>query len=766
MTRKEIVDKEHLHLRLIHEISDLINKSTGLDTILKSVVKKISTTLNFNVVSIYVWDEAADGLRLRANVGLKVKSSDAVFLKSEEGLTGLVHKTKRPLIEMPASRHPGYKYFPEIGEEEYESYIGVPIILNNRCVGVLVGQNRELRPINPAEETLFQIVALSLAGLLEVADTLSRLKTPSIVKHETRTYQGKGVSSGMAIGKAILFKGLFQQISTENYKTSNPEKEKEKIHNAIQAVSEELKNTIKELNSDKVLTKSEIDIFEAHLMIINSSTLEDSLVSLIEEKKMPAETAVVEYIEELASQFESLSDNYLREKVQDFRDIGERLLHQLTKTKTKKDIFQDNAEGSIIVAREIGPSFVSMLYRNKVNAVVSEKGGETSHAVIIAKSLGIPVVVGIDNIFNIVHSGDELMVDGRTGFIFTNPDESLKNEYQISFQKSQETKKFIEDQVKEWDNHNPLGINITANIGFPIDVELARHYGIKSVGLFRTEFAFTQFKKWPAVRSQVKVYKKISSDFNGPITIRTLDIGADKLLPYLNMPEEENPLLGLRAIRFSMEYLPLFRDQIKSILLAIRKGSKFRILLPMITSLWEVETAKQIVEELSREVGLGSADVPELGVMMEVPALVYQLEDYKDMIDFVSVGSNDLIQYTLAVDRNSNVIGHLYSAFHPSVVRMLDIICDKIGSIDKELSICGEIAGQPTGALLLIALGYKHLSVSPAKYPFIKYLTGKVTSSELAELKGKVLQMNKQSDIEAYTKDMLSSIDPKLLEIA
>lgn len=765
MIKKESIEKEHLHLRLVHEISDLINKSTNLNTILRNVVRKIATTLRFNVVSIYVWDDDKNVLRLRANVGLKVKSRNSIFLKSDEGLTGLVHKTKRPLIEMPASEHPNYRYFPEIGEEEYESYIGVPIILNNKCVGVLVGQNKDLRTINPAEETLFQIVALSLAGLLEVADTLDRLKTPSIVTHETRTYQGKGVSSGMAIGRAILFKGLFQQISSENIKASNPEKEKDKIHNAIKAVCDDLKVIINDLDSDKLLSKSEIEIFEAHLMILDSTALEESLLKHINEDGMSAEMAVVECVEALASQFESLSDSYLREKAQDFRDIGERLLHHLTKSKTGKSDSLEIEPDSIIIAKEIGPSFVSMLYKNKVKAVVTEKGGETSHAVIIAKSLGIPVVAGIDNIFNIIHSGEELIVDGRTGFVFANPDETLKSEYLSSFEKSEETKRFIEKEV-EGTLVNPLNVDITANIGFPIDVKLANHYGIKSVGLYRTEFAFTQFKKWPDVRSQLKAYKEVSNKFDGLITIRTLDIGADKLLPYLNMPEEENPLLGLRAIRFSMEYLPLFRDQIKSILLAIRKGGNFRILLPMITSIWEVETAKQIVDELSKEVGLASSDVPRLGVMMEVPALVYQLEDFKHIVDFVSVGSNDLIQYLLAVDRNSNVIGHLYSVFHPSVVRMLDIICEKVDSIGKELSVCGEIAGKPSGALLLLSLGYRHLSVTPSQFPYIKYLSSKVNQSDLDEIKNKILKMNKQSEIERYTKDFLNSLEPRLLEIS
>ncbi|NIP29934.1 MAG: phosphoenolpyruvate--protein phosphotransferase [Candidatus Dadabacteria bacterium] len=764
MNANEIREKEHLHLKIVHEISDLINKSTGLDTIIRSVVRKIAASLHYDVVSIYVWNQEKEGLELKANKGLKIKPNSEIFLKSDEGLTGVVHKTKMSLVAMPASKHPRYRYFPEIGEEEYESYIGVPIILNNRCAGVLVGQNKEEKYINPAEETLFQIIALRLAGLLEVADKLDRLKTPSIKKQETRTYQGKGMSPGIAIGNAVLFRGLYRQISSRRIKSANPETEKKRIKKAINHVCEDLKNTIKELESENELSKSEIDIFEAHLMILNSPALEESIVKLIDENKSSAEASVVECIESLASQFESLEDTYLRERAQDFRDIGERLIRNLTHSGKRGKPMNVNDEDSIIVAKEIGLSFISFLNKNKIKAIVCEKGGETSHAVIIAKSLGIPVVIDIDNIFNAIHPGEQLIVDGKSGFIFTSPDEALKNEYLISSQKSVELKQFIEDEVKALPDNN-LGVGITANIGFPVDIQVAKQYGIENVGLFRTEFAFTQFKKWPGVRPQVKTYKNISEEFNGFITLRTLDVGADKLLPYMKIPSEENPLLGLRAIRFSMEYLDLFRDQIKSVLLATRKGGKFRILLPMISNIWEVETAKQIIHELSLEVGLVSDDIPKLGVMLEVPALVYEIENYKDYIDFVSVGTNDLIQYLLAVDRNSNVVGHLYSSFHPSVIRVLDDIFKKVSAMKKELSICGEIAGSVPGALLILSLGYRNISVSPLQYPYIKYLVNRLDHKLLRKVRNNILKLNKESEIRRYINDILSTLEPKLLEI-
>ncbi len=763
MIAKERTEPEHFHLKVVHEISDLINKSVGLNTVLGRVVRKISSSLHYDVVSIYVWDDSREVLRLMANRGFQVKPKSDIFLRSDEGLTGMVHKTKIPLVAMPASKHPNYRYFPEIGEEEYESYIGVPIMLHDVCVGVLVGQNKTPMQITPAEQTLFQIIALRLAGVLEVANTLDRLKPPSMVKHETRSYQGKGVSEGVAVGKAVTFRGLFRQMSTMEMTARTPGIEKRRVRNSIKNISQDLKKTIKKMDSEGKLSKNEVDIFRSHLMIVDSRDMEKGTGELIDEKRVSAEAAVVEYLETQASRFESLPDSYMRERAYDFRDIGERMLRDLTRSKDENISASADGETLILVAREIGVSFVTAV-EGEVGGIVLGKGGETSHAVIIAKSLGIPVVVGIDNIVNLIHPGEDMIVDGRSGFIFTNPDQVLKDEYLSMHQKAVELRSFIETEAEK-SAGTGLNVEITANVGIPADAEMAKRYGIKRAGLFRTEFAFARFKKWPSVRSQLKIYKEISADFEDGVTIRTLDVGSDKILSYLNMPKEENPLLGLRSIRFSMEYLDLFRDQVKSILLAAKKGGNFKILLPMVSNVWEVETAAQIIEELSAEVSLHRHDIPKLGIMMEVPALVYQFDDYEDLIDFVSVGTNDLIQYLLAVDRNSNAVGHLYSAFHPSVVRMLDFTREQVLSSGKEISICGEIAGVPSGTLLILALGYRHLSVSPLRFPYVKFLSDRLSERMLEEIRSDLLLLSKESDIERYLKDVLNSINPMLLEV-
>ena len=758
------IDRADFHLKVVQEIGDLINRTSGLSNILDQVVNKIGDALNFDIVSVYLWDGDKEQLVLKATRGLKVNLQNPITLKSSEGLTGYVFTSKRPLIAMPASEHPYYKYFPEIGEEEYESYIGLPIQLQNRFMGVLVAQTNERRLIHPSEESFFQIISNRLAALLEVADSLERLKPPSSKKRIRVTLQGKGVSSGFAVGNVYIFKGLYDQYNPDDIPKGTIEEECEKMVNAFISVKKDLDSLINELKTKHILTESEINIFETHLLILNDSSFKNKILEKINKKKVSAERALIDTVEDVAKHFENLTDIYFKERAGDFRDIGQRVLQYLIETKTNGTIESEVKNGSILVARDIGPSFISMLYKNKIAAIVTEKGGETSHLVILAKSLGIPAVVGIENICDLLNTGEKIIVDGKTGFVITQPSRDLIKQYQSKFSKFEKLRDFIEKESLK-DTNKDIALKLTANIGFPIDVSLAGQHRLEDVGLFRTEFAFSQFDKWPELKQQVDIYDKVAEKFKGYITVRTLDVGADKLLPYLKFPDEENPLLGLRAIRFSMEYLETFEDQIKAILLAGTRGHKFRILLPMVTNIWEVETAKELIEQIGDELGVNKTELPPLGMMIEVPALIYQLEDYRHLVDFISIGTNDLIQYLLAVDRNSNEVGHLYSSFHPSVIRMLYDLFRKTEHMHMEISLCGEIAGSISGSLILLSLGYRVLSVSPTRAPVIRYLVNNIDIALLEDIKKHILFEKKAKEIEAYLNEVIESIYPSLSEL-
>jgi len=758
------IDRPDMHLKIVQQITELVNQSVDLQTILNGVVNTIATTLHMDVVSVYLHDSQKDELVLRANKGLKLDPKKLICLKPSEGLTGLVFESKRTQNIMPASANPRYKFFPESGEENFDSFIGAPILLKNHCFGVLVGQTSLKRFITSAEGNLFQVISARLAGVLDVVERLKRLKISSLGSH-TRVYQGVSVSSGFAVGPVSLFLGMFQNRPIPETRTENVEEEVDRLDIAIRRSEKDLQGLIQTFEKEAVLSESEINIFHAHLMILKDTSFQQALVKNIRESNFSAELAVSEEIEKIAKQFESKKDIYFNDRSQDFRDIGDKILKYLLKSKGQEQFTLRLKPGSILVAHSVSPYLLATLHQNKIGAIVTEKGGETSHTAILAKSLGIPAVCGIDHITSLLKPGNTLLVDGKTGFVFSNPDEQIIHEYENTNREQILFRKQIEKEGR-LNKKTPIPLQLVANIGFPADVAVAQKNHLQNVGLLRSEFAFMQFNRWPTLAEQMKVYEDVAKHFEGGYTtIRTLDIGGEKNLPYFQFPKEENPLLGLRSIRFSMEYPDMFREQIKAILLIAKKGYRCRILLPMISHVWEVETAHEIIGKLCVEVGLAKNEVPPLGIMMEVPATLFQLNDYSDLISYISVGTNDLTQYLLAVDRNSNTIGHLYSGLHPAVLRTLFEIVLKAERLGKELNVCGELAGTLKGSLALMSLGYKVLGILPSRAPLIRYLSKKLSPEILQTIRKRILSEQKEVEIQRVLSEALENIDPALGEI-
>ncbi|MBU2488693.1 MAG: phosphoenolpyruvate--protein phosphotransferase, partial [Proteobacteria bacterium] len=601
-----------------------------------------------------------------------------------------------------------------------------------------------------------------LAGLLEVADRLERLKAP-VRGTAPRTFQGKGVSPGFAVGPVFQYRGLFQEVSLDRFTSRGVVEELKRAKAALARTEKELTALIKDLETKAVFTRSEMAIFQAHLFIARDKSFRDAILGLIKEKNLPAEAAVVRGVESIVAQFEQHGSAMLRDRVGDIREIGERVLNALLSEGEDHKPQAVHARGEVVVARDLGPAYLARLGSHPPAAVVTEMGGETSHTAILAKSLGIPAVVGVENAGSLLAPGQRVLVDGKTGFLFTDPDEALVAEYRQATRRQTEIRALMKKEATEEKAGGEFAVN--ANVGFPADVALAREYQVADVGLFRTEFTFMRFSQWPAPEEQARIYEEVGREFPGHVTVRTLDIGADKLLPYFRFPHEENPLLGLRSIRFSMEYPELFRDQIRAILVAAQRGGRFRILLPMVSRLWEVETAAQILDEEAGRLGMPLAERPPLGIMAEVPGIVYQLTDYADLIDFVSVGTNDLIQYLLAVDRNSTLVGHLYSALHPSVLRFLHELCGLCQDLGKEITVCGEMASSPAGALALAALGYTRFSVMPSLVPVVRYLLRRVTPEVRRKVGAQILILARESQILHLLNQVLAEMDPLLLEV-
>ncbi|MBW1989972.1 MAG: phosphoenolpyruvate--protein phosphotransferase [Deltaproteobacteria bacterium] len=757
------IDRPDFHLKIIQEISELVNQAQGLQSILDGVARRVATSLGLDVVSIYLWDPKKEKLVMRATRGLN-PGDKPVELSPGEGLTGQVFSTRQPLAAMPASAHPSYRHVPEIGEEPFESYVGVPILLGGRCLGVLVGQTGENRPIHPADQTLFETVASRLAGLMEVADRLERLRPPKKKKNRQRAFQGKGVSPGFAVGPVFLYRGLFQEVNLDRFSFQGTGKELARAEAAFAKVEEELTRLIADLEHKAVFTRSEMAIFQAHLFIVRDKNFRQAITSRIKKKRLPAEAAVVRGVEAIVAQFEQHGSPMLKERVGDIREIGERVLHSLLSEDDEHANLAVHAPGEVVVAEDLGPAYLARLGAKPPAAVVTTRGGETSHTAILARSLGIPAVVGVQGMETALSPGQVVLVDGKTGFLFADPDKDLITQYKKSCSRQEEIRHVIEAEAAAPVDLEPF--SITANVGFPVDMTLAREYNVSDVGLFRTEFTFMRFNQWPSPEEQARVYEEVGCRFPGYVTVRTLDIGADKFLPYFRFPPEENPLLGLRSIRFSMEYPDLFRDQVRAILTAsTNSDGRFRILLPLVSRIWEVETARQILEEEAARLEVAGDLVPPLGIMAEVPGLVYQLEDYADLIDFVSVGTNDLIQYLLAVDRNSNLVGHLYTGHHPSVLRVLRELAAKCGRMGKEITVCGELASEPAGALALAAVGFSSFSVAPSRVPLLRYIMRRVNQDLLRRVGATILSLPREREVHRYLTQVLEEIDPILLEL-
>jgi phosphotransferase system enzyme I (PtsP) len=756
-------DRVDLHLKIIQEISELINHAQGLDAVLSQVVEKIAKSLHFDVVSIYIWDPALEKLVMRGNWGLNFEPGTSIMLSPDEGITGSVFSRRRAMAAMPASQHPDFKYFPDLGEDKYEVYMGVPILLQRKALGVLVAQTASTRPLLPAEQTLFEIVASRLAGLLEVADRLERLGTAPGAVSARKTLQGKGVSGGPGIGPVYLFRGLLHKLPLSGIAGQGVDEEMGRFKKAANVAKQELKDLSAVMANEGKISSHDAAIFETHSMMLEDGLFLREIEGLITEGNLSAEEATAKGAENVALRFESRGNPLLMERAVDVREVGERVLAALFKLSGRKIKMESPATGCVVVAKDLGPAAVARLEGAKPAAIITERGGENSHTTILARSMGIPAVVGVQGATKLLASGQQVLVDGDTGFVFVEPNAGLIEEYEKTFEESRLVQAEIIARAQESDL--PYGYQVDVNVGFPSDVATAKELGIENVGLFRTEFSFMRFDGWPTVEEQIAVYREVGDLFPGDITVRTLDIGADKRLPYFAFPDEANPLLGLRSIRFSMEYPDLFREQIKAILSLVKQGHHFRILLPMISRIWEVETAREILEETVTDLAMPPGAVPPMGIMVEVPGLFHQLEDYKDLVDFFSVGTNDLIQYLLAVDRDSSVVGHLYSGYHPSVIRMMKSLKEKADFIRKDIAVCGEMASIPGGALALCALGYRHFSVPPFQAPGVRYLIQSVTQDKLDQVADAILGLSHEKDIRAYLDHCIEQIDPLLLEI-
>ena len=566
-------------------------------------------------------------------------------------------------------------------------------------------------------------------------------------------YIGISAASGYALGTAFLL--LDQQI--EVVKAEVP---KEQLDSEIQRYEEAQGKATEELEGIKEKTRQtigpeEAEIFSAHIMVLQDPEYSGAIKALIRSEGQNAEWAVQIVTDRFLELFKSMENDYIRERAADLRDVSNRLLRNLLGISTQS--LSEITENVILVADDLTPSDTAQLDRDKVVGIVTNIGGKTSHSAIMARSMEIPAVVGLQDIVEKIKAGDFIIVDGNEGKVFVNPAEDLIHSYkekQLSYEvQRQELKKLVNQPSITPDE---VQVELVANIGNPQDALVAVNNGAEGIGLYRTEFLYMGRDELPSEEEQFEAYKAVTVMFGKehPVVIRSLDIGGDKALPYLDMPKEMNPFLGYRAIRLCLDRTDIFRTQLRAILRASVFGN-IKLMYPMIATLEELRAANKVLEAVKQE--LLAETIPfnkdmEVGIMVEIPAVAVMADRFAKEVDFFSIGTNDLIQYTMAADRTNETVSYLYQPFNLAVLRLIRGVIDAAHKAGKRVAMCGEMAGDLTVLPILLGLGLDEFSMSASSVLPARALVRQLPWLKAQTIAKAVLEMDNPLEVESFVK--------------
>ncbi len=545
--------------------------------------------------------------------------------------------------------------------------------------------------------------------------------------------KGNSVSTGIAIGKAKIIDKHELHIERKKILRSEIEFELSRFREDVDFVISELNKLIQ----DYTYSQENRDILESHKLILKDPEFNSRISKLISEDQNSLEQAINTYFTEAADIFSNLNNKYLSHRVIDFEDVAYRLLSHIMDK--RKDILKDVDENSILIMENISPSFVTKVFDKNIQGLCTERGSRNSHSSIIARSMNLPMLVNSLGLLGNIKNGEDIIIDGNDGYVIISPTKSVLKKYQVIYNEEQKDRKGLLKLIDvEPMTKDGKIIKLMSNIEIPQEIDQVLKYKSAGIGLFRTEFLFIDREDLPTEEEQYEIYKDIAEQCKpNSVIIRTIDVGGDKLSNILNIAYEENPNLGCRGIRISLQNIPIFKQQIKAILRANIQGN-IKIMFPMISSVDELVKVKEIIEICSKElINTGIAFNPEmeLGAMIEIPSAVITSDSIAEECDFLSIGTNDLIQYTLAVDRDNQSISDYYKPTHPSVIRSIKLTVDNAHKIGKKVAVCGEMASEKEYVKLLLALGVDELSVSPGRLLLIKK---EIIDCNITEMKSKL----------------------------
>ncbi len=732
-------------LNSLRSIVQEVNAARDMASALAIIVARVKEEMRTQVCSVYMRDGQGDYV-LMATDGLNASAVGRVRLPAGEGLVGRVVVREEPINLEHAEAHPSYQYFPETGEERYSSFLGVPIIHHRKVLGVLVVQQVEQRRFDEGEEAFLVTMSAQLAGVIAHAEA-----TGVVVAVGERPSQAKfvGVSGapGVAIGEAVVIAPLADLRSVPYQACKDVELEIEFFHRSLIAVREDIKGLGAQLKTR--INREEQALFDAYQAMLDDASLGGEVVERIR-KGATASYAWSEVILEHEAIFNSMNDPYLRERATDLRDLGRRVLAYLQESKQKTRVYPDK---TILIGEELTASMLGEIPKDKLAGLVSVLGSSNSHVAILARAMDIPTVMGAVDLPFTQLDGRPVIVDGYKGNVYSDPNENLLKQYEAIELEEQAFVRGLEAlRDLPCETQDGYRLPLFVNTGLMADVVRSLERGAEGVGLYRTEVPFLLRDRFPSEEEQRAIYREQLSAFAPhAVTMRTLDIGGDKALPYFPIAED-NPFLGWRGIRVTLDHPEIFLSQVRAMIKASEGLDNLRILLPMITNVREVEAARGLIARVHQELLEEGYKVsfPQIGAMVEVPAAVYQARELSQRVDFLSVGSNDLTQYLLAVDRNNAQVAGLYQAYHPAVLRALQHVVEQGHAENVSVSICGELAGDPGAAILLMAMGYDVLSMNATNLPKVKSVIRSITRDQANQLLAEVMGMSYAEDIQAH----------------
>lgn len=725
----------------LRSIVQKVNAARDLQSALDIIVHKVRLALDTQVCSVFLLDKDINAHVLMASDGLNKGSIGRVSLEVGEGLVGLVAKHAEPINLQEAALHPSFHYLKDTGEELYHSFLGVPIIHHRSVLGVLVVQHEDRRCFDESEEAFLITLSAQLAGVIAHAEATGAAEGVSPSGHKTSDtiFPGVSGSSGAAIGEVVVVFPHADLSQIPQRRTPDIEKEIEFFNSCLELVRQDMRALQAKLAGQ--VAEEESQLFDVYVRMLDDAALGNEIVERIRMGYW-AQGSLAYVANEHVRVFEEMDDPYLSERAIDIKDLCARILFYLQEKVVLETEYADN---TILVSEEITPSMLAEVPESKLKGLISVKGSGNSHVAILARTMGIPTVMGVLDLPYTQLHGKEVIIDGYKGEVITNPSSQIRTRFLETIQEQDQLDKGLEglkDLPCETADHHR--VHLWVNTGLMTDVIRSLDQGAEGIGLFRTEVPFLLAEQFPSEEEQYQIYREQLEAFAPKlVTMRTLDIGGDKSLPYFPI-EEANPFLGWRGIRVTLDHPEIFTAQIHAMLRASVGLNNLQIMLPMISNINEVKSALQLIKKAYRELIQEGVNVkfPPVGVMIELPAAVYQTRALAKLVDFISVGSNDLTQYLLAVDRNNPRVANLYSAFHPAVLSALQQVVDAAQAEGKPVSICGEMAGDPGAAVLLMAMGYDVLSMNAASLLKVKSVLRSITLEVAEELLENVMRLD------------------------